>query len=262
MITGRRAQQFQDLVEGTLDRGRTPPRTPTCSTSWARCGRCPHRSPDPAFVAALRERLLAEAADGAGRPPRRRARPTPASGSGCDPPPPAHPAPPPPARGRHQRRRPRRASGDRWRWPPRAPCRATGSTRSSAASRAPTPSSPSTAPPAAGSCSTTPRRGSTRSPSSAATGASADQVGRDPRRVHAGGGRRLRPADRRLPGDRRPVVDDHRPHLHRDEHGAAARAPGRRPRRLRRPAAAGGPGARPGAAGRGPRLPDLRRARP
>ena len=36
-------------------------RTPTCSTSWVRSGRRRHRSPDPAFVAALRERLLAEA---------------------------------------------------------------------------------------------------------------------------------------------------------------------------------------------------------
>ena len=41
------------------------------------------------------------------------------------------------------------------------------------------------------------------------TGGSADQRRPDPRRLHPGGGRWLRPADRGLPGDRRPVVDHH-----------------------------------------------------
>ena len=52
----------------------------------------------------------------------------------------------------------------------RARCRATGSTRSSAASRTPTPSSPSTGRRAAGCCSATPRPASTRSPQLSRTG--------------------------------------------------------------------------------------------
>ncbi len=96
----------------------------------------------------------------------------------------------------------------RWRSRRSTRCRATASTRSSAASRAPTPSSPSTARPAAGSLLDS---ASTRLDE-------VDELSRqrrerrpgraDARRLHAGGGRRFRPAGHRLPGHRRHLVDD------------------------------------------------------
>ena len=144
MITGRDAlSEFHDLVEGTSTGGARLPAYADLLDVVGALRAVPAPVPDPAFVAALRERLLAEAesvlvaaaAERDDTDARLRLRPTAA----------------------RTRRRNRRlaavvsgvalvgASGDRWRWPPRAPCRATGSTRSSAASRAPTPSSPSTA---------------------------------------------------------------------------------------------------------------------
>ena len=167
MITGRRrSQRVPRPGRGPLDRRRAPPSYADLLDVVGALRAVPAPEPDPAFVLALRERLVEEARDRArrcrGRAGRhRRAAPAAAvrrrapavATAGSRPGSAASSSSAPPAR---------------WRSPPRPRCPATGSTRSSAASRAPTPSSPSTGPRVAGSCSTTPRRGSTRSRSSAA----------------------------------------------------------------------------------------------
>ena len=206
VITGRRSQQFHDLVEGTSAGAARRRRTPTCSTSWApaggaRTGAGPRlRGLAPRAAA----RRGADRAGGRRRGAGRRRRAAPAAAAAA-----AHPPPQPPARGRAQRRRPRRRLGHHGRRRPVRPPRATGlyplkrgiesahaqlTFDRAARGRVLLDSA------------------STRLDEVAElsrTGASADQSAETLDAFTAGGGGRLRPADRGLPGDRRPVVDHH-----------------------------------------------------
>ena len=68
---------------------------------------------------------------------------------------------------------------------------------------------------------------------SATTARATAQIGETLDDVQPRGRGRRRPAGRRLPGERRPVVDDDAAHLHRDQHGPPARAPAARCRPAR-----------------------------
>ena len=118
MITGRRSQRVPRPGRGHLDaaaRARSSYADLLDVVGALRA--VPAPVPDPAFVLALRERLLEEAetvlvAAAAERADDRRAAPA-ASGA------PARPPPQPPARGRDQRRDPRRRLRRPWPSPPR-----------------------------------------------------------------------------------------------------------------------------------------------
>ena len=222
MITGRHAQQFHDLVEGDADAARRD--------GVRRPGR-------PGGRAAL--------VPGAGARPGVRRRPAPAAGDrGADRAPrcrrraPRHRGP---AADRRTRRRPRERPPT-----PSAPARCGGGGRRGgrlhrlaggglAARAARRPAVPAQARDRVGSrpAHLRPRRpgpGAPRQRVHAARRGAAAQPRRrerrpgrrDPRRLQPRGLGRRRPAGRRLPGDRRPVVDDCAAHLHRVQHGPTA----------------------------------------
>ena len=219
----RRAEEFARAASRALDAGADA--TPTLRRAArarrrAARGR-PRRRPRPEFVA-----RPARAADGRGRD-RRRSRPRP-SDRPADACPPRRPAPRAPARRRRRRPRPGRRAPRRWPWPPRAPCPATRSTRSSAAiENVRRPASASATPARAATCSPTPPAASTRSA----------QLSRGERRPDAAAGRRHpRRLHRRRPptasdllladyaDDRRPGLDRAAARLHRDQPGRRSTA--------------------------------------
>ena len=243
MTRGRRAQQFHELVEDSSTGGARLPEYADLLDVVGALRAVPAPVADPAFVAALRERLLAEAesvlvaaaAERDDTDARLRLRPTTTRDQ----------APASSARGRGQRGRPGRRLGDRGRRRPERPAgrRALpGQARPGECSRRAhlRPRRPRSGP--ARQRRHPPRRGAGAQPRARRPGPDLRRT----RRVLAAGDRRLRPPGRRLRGDRRPVVDDRAAGVHRHQHGSAEGDAVRGSAAVPRPAAAGRPGARPG----------------